>query len=177
MNSDSPEPWLFTSAMSVSVLSRYNCFSFFKFFFFWDSFFHKGLCWCSFPLFFWLSPFTWIGPAAWLLAVIQDPDYQSQRVTSAGLVREENTPSMLRSNSLGSQAVGLDRLCEIVHQRKNTSWIGKAVIRNSKWGVGNKSRTDPGWSCLTTRIGKTWTQLPSHAFTSKICSKQTVKSR
>lgn len=77
-------------------------------------------------------------------------------MTSAGLVRARNTPPMLHFNSPGSRAVGLNRLCEIAHQRKNTNWNGKAAIRNLKsGGRGNKSRTDPGWSCLTGRIGKT----------------------
>lgn len=59
------------------------------FFFLFNSFFFflKGLCWCSFQLFFWLSPFTWIGSAGPVSARCQDPDYQSRYVTSMGFVQ------------------------------------------------------------------------------------------
>ena len=53
--SDSPGPWLFTSAMSVSALSRYYCFSFLIFclffFFFWRQFFFlQGPLLMQFPV-------------------------------------------------------------------------------------------------------------------------------
>lgn len=57
------------------------------FYFFLESIFLKGLCWCSFQLFFWLSPLTWIGSVSLVSALCQDPDYPSQCVTSMGLVQ------------------------------------------------------------------------------------------
>lgn len=41
MNAASPGPWLVTSAVSVSALSRYNCFSFWIFFI-WEVFFTRA---------------------------------------------------------------------------------------------------------------------------------------
>lgn len=59
----------------------------FKLFFFSREHFLKGLCWCSFQLFFWLSPLTWIGSVGLVSALCQDPDYPRQRVTSMGPVQ------------------------------------------------------------------------------------------
>lgn len=50
----------------------------------------------------------------------------------SGLVRAGNTPSMLYSNSLSSQTVGLDRLCEIAHQRKKYKLDGKGSDKKSE---------------------------------------------
>lgn len=55
-----------------------------RLFFFWTAFFEGPLrlCSCSFQLFFWLSPLTWIGSVGLVSALSQDPDYQSQCVNS-----------------------------------------------------------------------------------------------
>lgn len=51
-----------------------------SFSFFSGEHFLKGLRWCSFQLFFWLSPLTWIGSAGLVSAACQKPDYSSQCV-------------------------------------------------------------------------------------------------
>lgn len=60
---------------------------FFSDFFFFREHFLKGLRWCSFQLFFWLSPLTWIGSIGVVSALCQHPDYPSQCVTSMGPVQ------------------------------------------------------------------------------------------
>lgn len=80
-------PWSLTYAAFVPALSRYNCFPFKTPplpFFFVRSIFWRAVCWCSFQLFFRLSPLTWIGSAGLVSARRQDPDYPSQCVTSMG---------------------------------------------------------------------------------------------
>lgn len=58
-----------------------------RLFLFFREHFLKGLCWCSFQLFFWLSPLTWIGSVGLVSASCQDPHYPSQCVTSMGPVQ------------------------------------------------------------------------------------------
>lgn len=69
-------------AFKIQLFSFWDSFSFF-----FESIFLKGLCWCSFQLFFWLSPLTWIGSVGLVSASCQDPHYPSQCVTSMGPVQ------------------------------------------------------------------------------------------
>lgn len=123
--------WSLTFATFVPVLSRYNCFPLQTFFFSREHFL-KGLCWCSFQLFFWLSPLTWIGSVGLVSALCQEPDYPSQRVTSMGPVQA--APPYEFSWPVAAPWCSL-----------YTSLCGQTVRVNCLWQVVNQYKKQKGW--------------------------------
>lgn len=134
-SSGSSGPWFFTSAMSVSALSRYNCFSFLNFFFFFLEtvffffFFLQGPLLMQFPVIL-LALSLYLN--FWRRSKIRTT--KSQRVTSAGLlVRAGNTPTPTpQAAKLSDSAVSL----KIAHQRRNPSWMGEGGDKKFETGSG-----------------------------------------
>lgn len=115
-----------------SCAFKTQLFCFKDFFFSRAFFFLKGLCWCSFQLFFWLSPLTWIGSVGLVSALCQDPDRPSQCVTSMALVQA--APPCEFSWSVAAPWCSIPILCA-VKLCESKIYLSRC---KSEWGWGRR---------------------------------------
>ena len=134
-----PQSWLPLTLIThlcyfCSCAFKIQLFSSSDFFFFSREHFLKGLCWCSFQLFFCLSLLTWIGSVGLVSALCQEPDYPSQCVTSMDPVQAAPpyefswpvaAPWCSLYNSLCGQTVRVNCVWQIVNQYKKQKGWGK----------------------------------------------------